>query len=267
MDKINLLAAIASHFTDVVETNREHIKNNNITLAVVCETMTDETNGTPVERIAMVDKMILHEQHERFLHFDYETMVYEMSNTSALSSVAVGGDRQWFYQMCTQMGYFQTSDDKPHIFGTFVTLQFYIDQCKQIFDTDLTKLNMGLLINNTNIKYGALKPQNLSNVLSVQGSADPWHIVGITKPIENSIQVLIIPETSHCADLYPSHSSDVPQLVLARNTILSFLKNILAITDYGSSELSRPSSSYLSSLSGSSYLNMCLTKCDSLTVI
>lgn len=267
MDKINLLAAIASHFTDIVETNREHIKNNNITLSVMCNTMNDDANGTPVTRIAMVDKMILHEQHEHFLHYDFESMVHEMSNTSALSSVAVGGDRQWFYQMCTQMGYFQTSDDKPHIFGTFVTLQFYIEQCREIFYNDLSTTNMGQLINNTNIKYGALRPQNLTNVLSVQGSADPWHIVGITKPVPDSVQVLIIPGTSHCADLYPSHSTDLPQLIMARDAILSFIKNVLGLTDDGSSTMSsNPSLSYLSS-SGSSFFNLCPTKCDSSMVI
>lgn len=272
MDKENLLSAIASHFTDVVETNLEHLRNNNINIKKICKIMTNNSNGSPIERIAKVNWIILRQQHETVLHYKYKPMINEMSNTSISSPVAIGGDRQWFYQMCTQMGFFQTTSYKPHIFGTFVELQFYINQCQAIFDRNLNKSNMKQLIHKTIKRYGGLAPKNITNILSVQGTADPWHIVGITTPIPGHVQVILIPGTAHCADLYPPHKTDPPQLTAARKKILQFIKTLLgnpinsSITSAAASS-SVTSSSYMLKMKNSSYLKMCRrysTKCDSI---
>lgn len=102
---------------------------------------------------------------------------------------AVG--RQWTYQTCTEFGFYQTSNYKPQVFGDRFPIDFFVQQCMDIFGP---KYNMSFLnraVERTNTLYGALEIE-VSNVVFVQGSVDPWHALGIVKTIDQGAPAIYI---------------------------------------------------------------------------
>lgn len=232
-NQINLVASISNNFADVVQLNGINTAGNAVTVAQVCGIMTNKQLGTPVERIAVVTETVLQEHNEKKLYFDYKIMIKQLADTSIESEVATGGYRQWLYQMCTQMGFFQTTDHKPHIFGQMIPMNFFFNQCTHVFGKTINATSMPKGIQRNNVNHGGLLP-HVKNVVSVQGSYDPWHAVGIIKTIPNRVEAIFIPGTAHCADLYASSPSDPPQLTAARTKVVQFL-SLLLLTDESSS--------------------------------
>jgi len=70
----------------------------------------------------------------------------------------------------------------------------------------------------TNIEYGALKPE-VSNVVFVHGSIDPWHAMGVLEDLSEAAPSIYITGTSHCADMYADDPSDNEELIAAREKI------------------------------------------------
>ena len=65
---------------------------------------------------------------------------------------------------------------------------------------------------------------NLSNVVFVHGSIDPWHAVGITKDGPSQTSTIFIDGTAHCANMYPEAEDDPEQLKSARVEIGRLIK-------------------------------------------
>ena len=59
----------------------------------------------------------------------------------------------------------------------------------------------------------------VSNVVFVHGSIDPWHAMGITSSSCQSAPALYIEGTAHCANMYPEAPDDPVQLKTARRRI------------------------------------------------
>lgn len=41
--------------------------------------------------------------------------------------------RQWMYQTCTEFGFYQTSSGESEVFGDHFNIDFFIQQCQDIF--------------------------------------------------------------------------------------------------------------------------------------
>ncbi|XP_017778055.1 PREDICTED: putative serine protease K12H4.7 [Nicrophorus vespilloides] len=123
--------------------------------------------------------------------------------------------RQWYYQTCTEYGFYQTtsSDDQP--FGKTMPLSLNHHTCKDLFGKEF---NVDLLrrgINRTNIVYGGYDME-VTKVVSVHGTVDPWHAVGLTKDLNPEAPVFIVNGTSHCADLSSISDYDLPEMYAAK---------------------------------------------------
>ena len=88
-------------------------------------------------------------------------------------------------------------------------------QCKDAFGVDFTQEMLASNVANTNIEYGGFQP-SVSNVVFVHGSIDPWHAMGVLEDLNEFSPAIVIPGTSHCADMYPDSSSDPEELTAAR---------------------------------------------------
>ncbi|KAL6442746.1 hypothetical protein ACFW04_002671 [Cataglyphis niger] len=157
----------------------------------------------------------------------YPHLVHGAVSTSGplLAQIDFQG-RQWMYQTCTEFGFFQTSTANPNLFSNAFPVKFFIQQCIDIFgpryDIDLLKS----AVTRTNILYGALNLQ-VTNVVFVHGSVDPWHVLGITTSSNPQAPAIYINGTAHCADMYPSSENDIPQLKEARIQIKDLIKQWL----------------------------------------
>nr|CAD7589926.1 unnamed protein product [Timema genevievae] len=146
--------------------------------------------------------------------------------SSALDHATTEVGRQWTYQTCTEFGFYQTSSLAPHLFGDDFPLDYFTRQCEDIFGPRFNDTLLEQGIKQTNMFYGAYDLQ-VTNVVFVHGTIDPWHALGITKSVSDSAPAIFIQGTAHCANMYPSSPDDPPGLVAARLQILELVKQWL----------------------------------------
>ena len=141
----------------------------------------DSQDKSAYERIVDVNSFALAMNGEECFEHRYDKMIEELSDTDWGSEAGVGM-RQWQYQTCTEFGWYQSSDQPGNPYSGHFPVEFLEKQCTDIFGAkfDLKLLEKG--IRHSNINYGA-KNIEVSNVVFVHGSIDPWHAMGITKDL------------------------------------------------------------------------------------
>lgn len=115
--------------------------------------MNDASLGDPLTRYAKVNAQILKTYKQDCLDSSYDNFINEMSATSWNESAAVGG-RQWTYQTCVEFGFFQSTDSTMQPFGKTVPVDFYIQQCQDIFGEKFNENLLNQAIEDTNTYYG-----------------------------------------------------------------------------------------------------------------
>ena len=124
--------------------------------------------------------------------------------------------RQWYYQTCTEFGYFQTTDSAHQPFGDLISLASFTEVCRLAFN--VTSAQAFQAVRSTNAYYGG-REVNATNIVFPNGSIDPWHTLGITKDISPTLRAIFIEGTAHCANMYPARDADLPSLAKAREDI------------------------------------------------
>ena len=94
-------------------------------------------------------------------------------------------------------------------------MDYYERRCRDVFGENFSHEMLANNVANTNIEYGGFHP-NVSNVVFVHGSFDPWHAMGILEDLNELAPAILIPRTLHCADMYPDIPSDPEKLTAAR---------------------------------------------------
>ncbi|KAL4717657.1 hypothetical protein ACJJTC_000806 [Scirpophaga incertulas] len=221
----NFYNIIAENFADLVQYNEDNRigsdeNSRNITINTVCGLMTIPVNIPAYKRLAKFNAMMLKKNNQTCMDYSYDNMITELRKTSWGKDEA----RQWMYQTCTEFGFFQTSSAEYKIFGNEFELDFFIQQCQDVFGKKYDKKFLQNSIDWTNTEYGGLN-YTVNHVIFVQGTIDPWHALGITysnNPID--MPALYIKGTAHCANMYPARDSDLPDLKQARTTIAQHLR-------------------------------------------
>jgi len=117
---------------------------------------------------------------------------------------------EWFYQVCSEVGFYQThSLDQGHtVMSWLIDEAYWADQCQTWVGTQPA-------IAQTRASYvRALDDSEVSNVLFVNGTLDPWSALSYTSQAlaPDGITVATIAGGSHCSDLenlQPSSKPDV----------------------------------------------------------
>jgi len=184
----------------------------------VCETMVEKKNGNSAfDRLAKLNELSLKEQGQRCLNYTYQSMLDDLLETEWDKSIQVGG-RQWTYQTCSEFGWYQSSDQPNHPYGSRFPVKDSIKVCTDLFGDIFNAKYIESMVEDSNSYYGA-KELDVDNVVFVHGSIDPWHAMGRTTDLNEDAPAIIIQGTSHCADMYSNKKSDPPQLIKARARI------------------------------------------------
>ncbi|XP_060534670.1 putative serine protease F56F10.1 [Cylas formicarius] len=230
-DISNFYDNLAGNFAGIAQYNKDNRigqspEKLNVTLDTLCGIMGNEqSNMLEITRLAQVNALILNMTNQTCTDYVYSKMIDEMRNISWDSESAEGG-RQWFYQTCNEFGFYQTSSNKPQIFGDKFPVEFYIRQCAEVFGPNYNASYLEEGTKRTNTIYGALDIE-VSNVVFVHGSVDPWHALGITKSYNENAPAIFIKGTAHCANMYPKSENDLPQLQAAREQIRQLISTWL----------------------------------------
>ncbi|XP_023699734.1 thymus-specific serine protease [Paramormyrops kingsleyae] len=229
MDIPYFLETVAGNFMDVVQYNEDNrefegVPGTNVTIKVLCGVMMDASLGTPYSRYAAVTSLMLKTFSQKCLDVSYSTYLKDMSNTS-WSGPAAGGGRQWVYQTCTEFGFYQSTDSPNQPFTGF-PLQYFLQQCQDMYDASLNATAIADAVTQTNEFYGGYDV-HATRIVFPNGSIDPWHALGITQDISDDLPAVFIKGTAHCANMYPARQQDLPQLALARDHVFVLLQKWL----------------------------------------
>uniref|UniRef100_A0A4W3GJE0 Thymus-specific serine protease-like n=1 Tax=Callorhinchus milii TaxID=7868 RepID=A0A4W3GJE0_CALMI len=123
------------------------------------------------------------------------------------------GLRQWYYQTCTEFGYYQTCEDPSCPFSRRLTLRSQLDVCREVFG--IKPESAGSAVGFTNDYYGADRPK-FTRILFVNGNIDPWHALSVTTNQSSSELAIVINGTAHCANMLPPEPEDPASLRQAR---------------------------------------------------
>lgn len=221
-DIANLFSTLAGNFEGVVQYNKDNrafegAKGTNITIDTLCSIMTSPV-GTPLQRYAQVNNLLLDAYSQTCQDFKYDKMIETLRGTSWSSGAAEGG-RQWTYQTCTEFAFYQSSDYQNQPFGHGFPIEFWLEQCQDIFGANFNETLINDAVKRSNADYGALGIK-ISKVIFPNGSIDPWHALGVTTDLGPDARAIFINGTAHCANMYPDSPDDPPQLVKARQDIL-----------------------------------------------
>lgn len=129
----------------------------------------------------------------------------------------------WFYQTCTEFGYYPTTNSDKQAFGHIVSLDFFIKLCKEVYGEDFDEKRVDDGVAQTNAMYGGVTP-NVTNVVFTHGDMDPWHRLGVLKDLSETAVVRITNGTSHCAVLFSPHSEDPEALAIDREYVKKMIK-------------------------------------------
>jgi pimeloyl-ACP methyl ester carboxylesterase len=107
---------------------------------------------------------------------------------------------EWFYQVCTEVGFYQVKNPDRHqtVLSDLIDDGFFDRQCDQMVhrrpDVATTKATY----------YDPLLSGKVTNVLFVNGSDDPWSSLSFTDPsaMTQGNSAYVVQHGSHCEDLY-----------------------------------------------------------------
>lgn len=109
------------------------------------------------------------------LEFSYKQDVEELQ---ADDTPLARNFRPWFYQTCSEFGWYQTTDSQDQPFGTKSPVDFYVQFCKDVFGDVFADVDSEKNMQHTNMIYGGFNPA-VTNVYFTHGSLDPWHPMGV----------------------------------------------------------------------------------------
>jgi len=204
----------------------------------VCDAIVDEHKSDPqkpsMEILAKISKQM---QAGRCKEVNFQLMIDYLSDSSTPTSA---NDRSWYYQTCTEFGFYQTCENNsncPFAKGHH-SLDLDLELCEKSFGIDAMKVKEG--IESTLLYYGGwdLKPGDDSSsalegqkrLIFVNGDVDPWSELSVDEKRGSShVQSINVPGASHHFWTHPVKDSDDKHIVEARQAIYRHVYDWLGI--------------------------------------
>lgn len=114
---------------------------------------------------------------------------------SVEAPISQGAGRSWFYQTCSEYGYFQIHHPNSKTSPSFLTPDFYKSYCKKYFGID--SLPNADAFNSTH--YAKILSSG-SNILFVNAQDDPWSMLSITpgNNANENLSTVMVKSGGHC---------------------------------------------------------------------
>uniref|UniRef100_H2Y479 Serine protease K12H4.7 n=1 Tax=Ciona savignyi TaxID=51511 RepID=H2Y479_CIOSA len=220
--------SVANNIQEVVQYNRDNNEfeggKGRFNITHICKIMDDESLGGPLERYAELNTQTLKEMNITCLDSSFKKFI---SDTKSTSWDKATGMRQWTYQTCAEFGWFQTTDSKNQPFHGF-PLKLSLEICEEVFGIGAEQLNRGIQRSLEN--YGGVAIAGLvTNVTLYNGKIDPWSAVSYPTLTSVGIRSIVVPDTAHCAIMYPASPHDSQYLKQARLEVERELKAWLGL--------------------------------------
>jgi serine protease 16 len=221
LDLLNFIGTVAGNFQGVVQYNNLY-PTRFLNVSQVCQIMLQPAT----DAVSNLANFTLQANKGECLDFSWADVIAGLSNTTADPA---SNERQWYWQTCTEFGYYQTCDANttcPFKSPAALDLSLQVGLCTQVYGVEPATTAARIAFSNQ--YYGGNQPAG-DRIVYVNGSIDPWHWLSVLASIPGSDQSAIyIPGTAHCANMHASQPSDPEPLKQARvqiqNTISSWLQ-------------------------------------------
>lgn len=160
------------------------------------------------------------------LPLNYEFALDMFKDAEWNSNLVSVGYRQWLYQTCSELGWYQTSGSKYQPFGSLHPVDFNYQNCENLFG--LNREAVDKAIQRTNEKYGGYN-SNVENVFFTHGQIDPWRVMGVQETQISTSPAMVIHGASHCQDLNPLDPSDNLEMRAAKLKIKELIEDWIKI--------------------------------------
>ena len=177
-------------------------------IASICVLLTDESVGSPVERLA---KLSSAQSSGSCVSVSYDKMISTLSNP-------LNPERSWLYQTCTEWGFYQTCEEGsqcPYTQGLH-TIAVDYDICLQAFGVPSSAVDKQIAY--TNAVYGGRNIQG-SRILFPSGQIDPWQASSVLEAPNSEEPTLWVVGASHHFWTHPSLPTDSAEVNQARQVI------------------------------------------------
>ncbi|KAK6113640.1 Serine carboxypeptidase S28 family protein [Brugia pahangi] len=152
-------------------------------------------------------------QSEECFDQSYANHLEKLSDISLVHNEFVSY-RSWLWLSCTELGFFITTDNGKSIFGSSVSLDYFIDKCMDVFDVQYDAERVRDGVRNTLRTFGGYDNYRGSNTIFATGSYDPWKSACCLNctDITRNVYSFIIEGGSHCIDTCPVNFINLPAL-------------------------------------------------------
>ncbi|KAI5581401.1 hypothetical protein POPTR_007G015400v4 [Populus trichocarpa] len=100
--------------------------------------------------------------------FGVSVQTYDQRHLKDTTLNENSGDRLWWFQVCTEVAYFQVAPANDSIRSSQVDTRYHLDLCKKVFGEGIYPE-----VDKTNIYYGGTNMAG-SKIVFTNGSQDPW---------------------------------------------------------------------------------------------
>jgi len=175
----------------------------------VCANFTNSTN--------LVDTYV------NFVNFLYNTtdstcVSFDISSYTNETVNPSDNMRQWMWQSCLQVGYFQTAPQNNSLRSTLIDVAWHLQVCEKLFNGASNEPRVGW----TNSVYGG-DTLSTSNTIFTNGALDPWKALSVVNSKAPSVPSIMIEGVAHCANWYGPRSTDSPALIAARAQVAAYV--------------------------------------------
>ncbi|CAB3226781.1 unnamed protein product [Arctia plantaginis] len=139
--------------------------------------------------------------------------------------------RAWYYQTCTEYGYFQIAPNSGTVFDPlkWLDVEFYVEVCKRGYDERFDEAFAYDAADRVNLIFGALSPE-VKNTINIHGYIDPWRALGVyERDLHVTSPTYTVPRASHCFDISAWRVTDTIQMTAvqqrARSIVASWLNS------------------------------------------
>ncbi|EFA80323.1 Putative serine protease [Heterostelium album PN500] len=220
-DVATFFESLSDGISEIVQYNNDNNKYTMFNISHMCSLL---DGGDPLQSFVNFNNEFNQFSGNKCTQSSYKSMIAQMRETEVNGENAAG--RLWTWQTCTEYGYFQTSESPNQPFSSSITLDWFLQQCADIFGPKPDGKPYLPAIEWIETDFGGRNIQT-SNTIFPNGLIDPWHILGVLNATTSSISTAIIPLGAHCSDLYPPLPTDNEALVLARQMEVNLISSIL----------------------------------------
>ncbi|GLT44604.1 hypothetical protein SLA2020_184900 [Shorea laevis] len=100
--------------------------------------------------------------------FGVSVQTYNQKHLKDTAVTEDSADRLWWFQVCTEVAYFQVAPSNDSVRSSKVDTRYHLDLCKNVFGEGIYPD-----VDTTNIYYGGTKIAG-SKIIFTNGSQDPW---------------------------------------------------------------------------------------------